>query len=472
MAVSLRREQPVELLIDTLAFGGAGLGKYTDEDGRARATFVHNVVPGDRILAALTKIKPSYLEARLLKVVEPSPLRISPRCAHFELCGGCRWQSLDYADQLRFKEEQVFDTLQHIGGFSSEFLEGIRRPIAGCEDPWNYRNKMEFSFGTDAGGAVQLGLHLPERRYDVFDLTECFLPSSVFALVVKEVRAWVHGEGLTVHHGRFNKGLLKNLMVREGKNTGELMVVLITSAEEFPEGALERLTERLTAVAPALTSLQVMQQITQRGQKTRRTSRVVGGAPVIHETLQLKTERKLEFEISPESFFQPNTRQAQVLYELALTLAELDGTQTVYDLYCGTGTIGLFCAGSAKEVIGIEVVEEAVVNARDNARKNGIENARFLVGDVGKELARAADVPLPEVVMVDPPRAGLSPDTVPRVAELGAERIVYVSCNPSTLARDLALFATHGYTADAIQPVDMFPHTAHIETVARLRRLG
>lgn len=394
--------------------------------------------------------------------------------------------------------------LQHLGGFSREVLigdgrrPGVTQPIIGCVEPWAYRNKMEFSFGEEGNGeqgtkpalAGRLGLHLPGRRYDVFDLEECFLPSERFAKVVRVVRDFARTEKLMVHHSKRGEGFLRNLILREGQNTGEFMVNLVTSNEEFPAGVKERFVERLmegVGSAGPITSLLWTRVKQGKGRTTTRSTTVLAGSPILHEELRLpgspagQAGAVLRFDIAPDAFFQTNTFQAEKLYGEVVRAAGLTGKEIVYDLYCGTGTIGLFCAPSAKQVYGVELNADAAENGRQNAEHNEILNITFVESDVGKfvKSPRTAsrpdrdethEIPPPDVIIVDPPRAGLVGDSPHHVAALKAPRLVYVSCNPATLARDLRFFADAGYELIRVQPVDMFPQTTHIETVAALQK--
>lgn len=453
--MQLKKGEIITLKIEKLAFGGAGIGKW-----EGRVCFVNDTVPGDTVEASLTKIKPKMMEARLTRIVEPSPMRVKPRCPHFKECGGCAWQFLPYEKQLEFKESQVRETLQHLGGFSGEEV----RPILGCAEPWNYRNKMEFSFGMSAEGQLMLGLHLPERRYDVFDLKECLLCTPVAAEIVARALEWGQRQKLTVFDNHHEDGLLRNLVIREGKNTGELMVNLVTSENSFP--CVESFRELLQG-DERITSLVWTTVMQRRGTPTWRETKILSGRGAIFEKMRLESGAELKFEIAPDAFFQPNTFQAEQLYAEALRAAQLTGQETVYDLYCGTGTIGLFCAHRAARVVGIEINKNAIFNARENAERNNIKNAEFFVGDTAKTLAEQ-NLSSPDVIIVDPPRAGLEGDTPEQIAALGAKRIVYVSCNPATLTRDAKTLTQHGYKLEYVQPVDMFPHTYHIENVALL----
>jgi len=282
---------------------------------------------------------------------------------------------------------------------------------------------------------------------------------------VKLVRKWANKEGLVVFDNHHQDGLLRNLVIREGKNTGELMVNLVTSENSFP--CIDSFRE-LFADNKRVTSLIWTTMMQRRGTPTWRESKTLLGNDVIYEEMKLPNGASLKFEIAPDAFFQPNTLQAEQLYAEALKAADLTGGETVYDLYCGTGTIGLFCAHQAAQVIGIEINKNAIQNARENADRNQIKNADFFVGDTSKAL-KEHDLPPPDVIIVDPPRAGLQGDTPEKVAKLGAKRIVYVSCNPATLTRDIKTFTKNGYNLEYVQPVDMFPHTYHIENVALLK---
>lgn len=469
----LKKQQIVQVEIDKLAFGGAGVGKcVTPEEPAANGmvTFVPNTIPGDSIQAALTKIKKNHLEGQLHKILVPSPLRIEPRCKHFGVCGGCTWQNLDYEKQVEFKTTTVKETLVHLGGFTVEEVDAFVCPMLACPSPWYYRNKMELSFDQPSEGSLELGFHLPKRRHEVFQLEECFLQSERLPKIVKQVRDFSNAHGLSVFRDRTASGLLRNLIIREGKNTGELMINLVTSHEDFPQKDAFKTHFTTGEWEGQVTSL-IWTQIHQaRGYRTRRANTLLAGRETITEEMTLENGKTLRFDISPESFFQPNTHQAERLYATVVEMAQLKGTETVYDLFCGTGTIGLFCANKAQQVYGIELIPDAVENAKKNALRNEIENVQFFVGDVGELLTKKAPEgsASPDVVIVDPPRAGLEGIVPEQVAQLGAATIIYVSCNPTTLARDLKLFGMFDYKVEAVQPVDMFPQTYHIENVVRL----
>lgn len=453
MEIRRKKGSEIELKIDDLVFGGRGIGQL---DGWK--VFVADTVPGDVVRARLMKIKKGYGEARLMEVLEPSSLRTAARCKHFVTCGGCKWQFLPYAEQVNFKESQIRDIVERLAELPSEKV----LTILPCSEPWFYRNKMELSFGEGNDGAM-LGFYPPGYHYEVFDLEECHLMAPWMAEIAARVREFAHKYDLSEYNSRTNEGLLRNLILREGKNTGEVMVNLVTSSELFDYA--DEFTA-LFADYERVTSLYWTTVHQVKGQKTWREEKLLAGKEVLTEALMLEDGSRLEFDIRPQAFFQTNTLQAQVLYSEVLAAAGLTGKETVFDLYCGTGTIGLFCAHKAKHVYGIEVNESAVENARSNAAHNKIENASFFLGTVESQLANLEAAP--DVVIVDPPRSGLGEKVVQKTAAFGAARIVYVSCNPTTMARDLAWFAELGYETQQIRPVDMFPHTHHVECVSLL----
>lgn len=453
----------MELRIDSLAFGGQGVARYAMDD-RQFTIFVEGTVPGDKVKVRIGGRKRNHAFGYVDMFVEKAPNRVEPRCRHFGLegdrCGGCSLQSISYEDQLKLKEQQVRDAIVRIGHLDG----GLVQPIIGLDEPWYYRNKMEFSFSKTEEGQLSLGLHVKRRHHDVVEMTECHLFSPYVGNLVKTVREFFRQRNLT------NEPELKSLVVREGKNTGEILINLVfengeaTFLDEFAALVQEFFAER-----GGLTSLYSTHITNKKGQRKRWDETLLWGKPTIRESLKIGNDNELHFDISPQAFFQPNTKQAERLFALAIEAANLSGEEVVYDLYCGAGTIALACARSAKHVYGIEINEPALNNARSNAEVNGLTNVTFAVGDVAKELPH---LPEPaDVVMVDPPRSGLFPDVVTHICEMAPQRIVYVSCNPATLARDLQRFTETGYTLERVQPVDMFPQTYHIENVALLNRV-
>lgn len=490
-----RNPRPGDLLdveIDSVADGGRGRGRWQAHVGPDRRVQRFDVrarggLPGEQVRVRVLGRKRRVLEGQVVEVLAAAPYRIPPRCDHAWRpgmtglgCGGCSLQGLTYAAQLSAKRDWVADQLAHAGFTGLE----IPPPLA-CEPPWEHRNKMEYSFG-DADGRLGLGLHPPARRYEVVDLQRCHLQSEAASALVIRVADWARSFGLAAHSDIRGDGWLRTLAVREGKRTGERLVELTTSdhaqvvcatAELPADEVVAAFAKMIEDFQPevAVHSLYWSSRRAQRGEPTRLSTRPLHGRPTLTEALSLPDGRTLRFAIHPRAFFQPNTRQAEVLYGevMAAVAAEdqLPGGR-ILDLYCGTGTIGLCLSPLADEVVGIELQPDAVRDAGRNAIANGIDNARFLCGDVGAVLAREglADAGSAEVAVVDPPRCGLSPAALALVAGIGVRRLIYVSCNPTALARDAALLRQRGYRLSAAQPVDMFPHAWHVETVARFDR--
>jgi 23S rRNA (uracil1939-C5)-methyltransferase len=439
------RGAELELTVDSLAHGGNGVARL---DGYV--VFVAGALPGDRVRAVVGKSKRAYADARAIEILEPSPDRIAPRADH----PGAPWQVLSYERQLDVKADQVGDALRRIGkldGFEQE-------PIVPALEQWRYRNKLEYSFGTAADGTLVCGFHAPGRFDEIIPLDDCLLASERGNAAREQVLAWCREQGLDAWDRRDQRGLLRNLVVREGRRTGELQVRLVTSPGALDAGSLAAAVDCDGLFWTQTTGLG---ESTQGGETKR-----LAGSKRLRERLG-----ELELLISPEAFFQTNTEMAEVLYGTAVELAGLRGHERVFDLYCGIGTIALSLATRAREVIGVEIVPAAVADAIDNARRNEITNAQFLAGDIRlalRELVEQAG--RPDVAVIDPPRAGLSQKVVRRIVEAAPKRIVYVSCNPTTLAPNAAQLVEAGYALRRIRPVDMFPQTPHIECVALLER--
>lgn len=455
------RGQIIEFDVSGLAFGGSGIGKY-----EGRTVFVEKTMPGDRVRAALKKIKPNYFEAVVVEVVRKSEDRVEAKCKYFGTCGGCQFQFMPYEKQLEHKRQQVVDCFERIG----KFVKPPVREVIGSADIYYYRNKMEFSFGYDEAMNFTLGMHIPGRKFDIMDLRECHLESVFSHEIVNATREFMMAVGWAPFKYSNGDGFLKALVIREGKRTGEVMVVLRTSTD-MPENVEEKLGEftevllKINGGEKKITSIYWSQDISERGKPRRIKEKVLYGKNVLHEKLVIGDDT-LEFEIRPQSFFQVNTFQAEILYGEVLKLATAGNHETVFDLFCGTGTIGLFLARHVEKVLGIELNEESVKAARDNARKNNIFNIDFFVGDVGKAVQSLKE--RPSLIVLDPPRMGLTEGVIEKISEFNAPGIIYVSCNPATLARDCALLREFGYELKSVQPVDMFPHTYHIENVCLL----
>ena len=443
-----RTGDELELTIDRLAHGGAGVART---DGYV--VFVRGTVPGDRVRARITKSTRSFGEADSIELLEPSADRIEPVAPH----PGAPWQVLPYERQLSEKEDQVRDALTRIGRFEQPPVE----PIVPAVEPLRYRNKLEYSFGEDEAGELVLGFHRPGRFDLIDDVSLDILASERVDELRESVKAWCREQGLDAWDRRGQLGLLRNLVLREGRRTGQVQARLVTS----PGSTFG--VDELAAVTPAESFLWT------RAGSVAETTRL-GVTEVVKGPAHIEEELAgLRLRISPDAFFQTNTEMAERLYGAAAELAGLTGRERVLDLFCGIGTIALVLALDAGEVWGVEIVEEAVADAIENARLNGVDNAKFFAGDV-----RLAMRPLleqsgrPDVVVVDPPRAGLSQKIVRRILEAEAQRIVYVSCNPTTLAPNARQMVDAGYELKTVRPVDMFPQTPHIECVALLERSG
>ncbi len=440
------RGSELELTVDRLAYGGNGVARR--EDGYV--VFVAGAVPGDRVRAVVGKAKRAYAEARAVEIIEPSPDRVAPVADH----PGAPWQVLPYERQLEAKSEQVDDALRRIGRLDGFELE----PIVGAVEQWRYRNKLEYSFGTGPGGELVCGFHAPGRFDEIVAVGDCRLASERSNAAREQVLAWCRERGLEAWDRRTQRGLLRNLVVREGRRTGQLQVRLVTTPTSLDA---DDLIDAVDADGLLWTQTEGLGESTQGG-----ATSLLAGAPRLAEELG-----DLRLEISPEAFFQTNTEMAEVLYGAAAELAGLRGHERVFDLYCGIGTIALTLAARAREVIGVEIVEQAVADAIHNARLNEVVNASFFAGDIRlalRELVERAG--RPDVCVIDPPRAGLSQKVVRRVIEASPKRIVYVSCNPTTLAPNAAQLVEAGWRLQRVRPVDMFPQTPHIECVALLDR--
>ena len=462
-----KRGEILSLTIDDLAYGGEGVGRA---DGYV--VFVPGGLPGDRLQVRLVQARSRFGRGAIEAVIEPSPQRVEAPCPYFGRCGGCRLQHVAYPAQLAYKTKQVADALERLGGLRDVPL----RPIIGAEEIFGYRNKMEFTVarprrgaGTEADsarGGLVVGLHETERYDAVLDIDRCLLQSDRMNALLAEARAFFVDRGLTVYEQDTGEGLLRFLMLREGRHTGELMTNVVTSAPAVSELAL--LVARLQAREAGTTSVILNVNPKKASVAVGVEEHLLGGRDHIRERVG-----GLTFRVSANSFFQTNTRQAERLFDLVVESTGLTGTETVIDLYSGTGAISLLLARRARWVYGVELAQAAVDDAGANAAANGITNCTFLAGEVRFVLpSLIAKGVTAEVVVADPPRAGFHPKALHALITLGARRIVYVSCNPTTLARDLGELSRGGYRVEWVQPVDMFPHTPHIEAVARLERVA
>jgi 23S rRNA (uracil1939-C5)-methyltransferase len=472
--MEIKKDDIIEVTIESTGFEGKSVARL-----EGLVVFVEGAIAGDTVKAKVYKTKKKYAEAKMTEIVIPSPQRTAARCKYFGVCGGCKWQHVEYATQLKYKQQHVIDALERIGGFKDLNI----LPIIGSEDQFYYRNKLEFSFAdkpwwTEKDMAelreregiannFAVGFHVPQRWDKVLNIDECFLQSELCTGILNAVREFALKNNIPAFSPETESGYFRNLVIREGKNTGDVMVNLVTF-EDSPE-VMEQLAAVLKQKFPEITT--IINNVTKRKSQVAlgEYEKIYYGDGIIHDKLG-----KYLFQISANSFFQTNTKQAERLYTIAKEYAALKPTDIVYDLYCGTGSIGIFISDSVQQVIGIELVESSIQNARKNAELNGVTNCEFIAGDLKdlltKEVEWRSRFAHPDVIIVDPPRSGMHPKAVEELGKMSVPSIVYVSCNPATLARDLQLLAKDGYIVEAVQPVDMFPHTYHIECVVKLRR--
>lgn len=464
----VKRGDTVELQISALAFEGGGIGEI---DGLK--IFVEGAFPGDTVSAYVFKSKKNYAEARLIEILKPSEDRITPRCEYVGTCRGCQMQEIPYDKQVDIKKSHIEDCLSRIGGFKDIKVS----EIIPSKDNFFYRNKMEFSFGYDADKNFTLGMHAPNRKFDILDLKRCYLESEFSIAIVALVRKFSKDHGFIPFNFGNGEGDFRSLYIREGKRTGEVMVNIVVS-DNVSQKTIDDISllasqlSNLKSVAEGeedkkIVSVYMTKVISKKGVPRSDRSYLLYGKASISEKMVID-DQTLNFDIYPSSFFQVNTFQAEELYRIVRDFAMEKSQGVVFDLFCGTGTIGLFLSKHVHQVIGVELVEDAVKAARENALKNGIFNADFYLGDVFKKLSEIRE--RPSLVVVDPPRAGLSEKSILKLNEFSPSQIIYVSCNPATLARDLKIFSEFGYRIKKIKAVDMFPHTYHIETVVLIEK--
>ena len=469
---SLQKNQLVDLDVTGLAFGGKGIAKIDDF-----VVFVRGAVPGDVVRARVLRRKKRYAEARVEELLEPSPDRCRARCSAFGACGGCVWQDLAYESQLKYKASQVRESLEHLGGLTDFEL----RPILGMTSPWRYRNRADFSIGMVDEEPV-VGFR-PAGRWDsVLPLSECHLLEKPIEAVRETVQDWLREKRIPGWDPREGRGFARHLLARSSQNGGELLVSLVTADSKLADG--DELVQRLRAAHPQLVGVAHAVNEGRAELSAGLPYTVLWGRPFLLEKVADVT-----LKVSLNAFFQTNSQMTQQLYALVAEAcgisdrtqrprATASGGSVVWDLFCGVGSIGLTLAPGAKAVLGIEAVSSAVEDAQQNARLAEVENDHFLEGDVAQILRQLtegsrrlpAHLQTPDVIVVDPPRAGLGRKAVARIGEVGAASIVYVSCNPTTLAPDLAGLKEYGYSLQHVTPVDMFPHTPHVECVASLKR--
>jgi 23S rRNA (uracil1939-C5)-methyltransferase len=452
MGQPVTKGEIVKLNLVDIAYGGDAVGRH---DGFA--IFVPGGIEGEQVLAQIKQVKKNYARGELIKVVESAESRQDADCPDYHLCGGCQVQHINYQNQLEYKRQMVVDAMERIGGLEVEI-----NPVKGMEHPYYYRNKAQFPFGK-AEEEVITGFYAA-GSHELVDVADCKIQHPLINRIVRKAEELVSDWELPIYQEAAHTGLLRHLVVRVGVCTNQAMAVLVAT-EEIPQA--QKLAQELMEKVPELIS--VYQNI--NPEKTNvvlgeKTEKLAGEDYIIDYIGNVK------YQISPQSFFQVNTSQAKVLYEQVLDYADLTGEEVVVDAYCGLGSISLYLASSAQEVYGIEVIDEAVKMANKNADLNGITNCYFKAGTVKEMLPSLAENVIPGVVVVDPPRKGCKEEVLETFADLNPERIVYVSCDPTSLARDLKRLNKLGYEAEAIQPVDMFPQTYHIENVALIKSIN
>ncbi|MCI5621103.1 MAG: 23S rRNA (uracil(1939)-C(5))-methyltransferase RlmD [Lachnospiraceae bacterium] len=454
----MKKDDLVTLTIEDIGHDGEGIGKVM-----GMTLFVKDALPGDVIQAKIMKMKKTYGYARLMEILSPSLNRVEPRCEHHKRCGGCQLQALSYESQLKFKEEKVRNNLIRIGGFTNPPV----RPTLGMKEPYRYRNKAQYPIGVDREGKPVAGFYAA-RTHSIIPVEDCVLGKQGNGEILRIVLQIMEEKHISAYNEQTGKGCIRHVLIRYGEHTGEWMVCLVINEKKLPCG--EIFAQRLSQI-PGMTSITVNVNREKTNVILGSHTETIWGQGYITDFIG-----DISFQISPQSFYQVNPGQTRVLYEKALEYAGLTGNETVWDLYCGIGTISLFLAQKAKKVYGVEIVPQAIENARDNAKRNHIGNAEFFVGKAEEvypaycrehgEDARA------EVIVVDPPRKGCEESLLEMMCQMSPKRIVYVSCDSATLARDLKYLAAHGYELVEVQPVDQFGQTVHVESVILMQYCG
>ncbi len=473
----------VTVTIEDMGAEGEGIGKV---DGFT--LFIKDAVIGGTVEAKIMKSKKHYAYARLEKVLQPSPFRTQPRCSYHKQCGGCQIQALDYKKQLEFKQSKVRNNLVRIGGFEEDFIDGIMEPIVGMEEPYHYRNKAQYPVGTDKNGSVITGFYAG-RTHSIIANTNCYLGLPVNEKILHIILSHMKKYGITAYNEETGQGLVRHILIRTGFTSKEIMVCLVLNKKKAHSTCQEEFMPSQGEFLQALSRVEGMASVSV-SINTEKTNVIMGkeihciwGSLTIQDTIHVRdmqrdgypfTGQELTFKISPLSFYQVNPVQTEKLYSLALEYAGLTGRETVWDLYCGIGTISLFLAAGAKQVYGVEIVPQAIQDAKENAQRNGIKNAEFFVGKAEEVLPRKYEEEgiYADVIVVDPPRKGCDEACLKTMLRMRPERIVYVSCDSATLARDLRVLCDGGYELKKARPTDMFGQTVHVETVCLLERKG
>ncbi len=474
----MKKNDSIELKIEDMGVDGEGIGKY-----EGMTFFVKDAVIGDTIRAGITKLKKNYGYARVQEILEPSPYRVQPECPLYARCGGCQIQAMDYRQQLCYKQKKVRGNLIRIGGFAPELIDSVMEEIVGMEQPYRYRNKAQFPIGADRDGMPVAGFYAA-RTHNIIPVEDCKLGVTQNEQILGVVLSYMRENGVRPYDETTGRGLVRHVLIRYGFTSKELMVCLVINRETLPQE--KKLVDALCKIE-GMTSISVNINRKNTNVILGEETRTVWGSDYITDQIHLRdcdhdfalTDTAIAYHISPQSFYQVNPGQTEKLYSLALSYAGLTGRETVWDLYCGIGTISLFLAQKAGKVYGVEIVPQAIEDARSNAALNGITNALFFVGKAEEVLPEFyekesrkpdADMLHPDVIVVDPPRKGCDEKCLETMLRMKPERIVYVSCDPATLARDLKILCEGGYELRKVRPVDQFGHTTHVETVVLLSK--
>ena len=458
-----------------MGVGGEGIGKY-----EGMTFFVKDALIGDTIKARATKLKKNYGYARAEEIIIPSPYRVVPECPLHRQCGGCQIQALSYEEQLAFKKQKVKNNLMRIGGFAEEEVDAVMLPAVGMEYPYRYRNKAQFPVGYDKAGNLVMGFYAA-RSHQIIPVKDCLLGVKENEPILAAVMQWMSDYQIPAYDENTGKGVVRHILIRYGFTTKEIMVCLIINANKLLQK--EALVEALRQIE-GMTSISINSNLEKTNVILGKETQCIWGMPYITDYIHLRntqdfslTDTAIAYHISPQSFYQVNPVQTEKLYSTALEFAQLTGKESVWDLYCGIGTISLFLSQKARQVYGVEIVPQAIEDAKNNARLNGITNAQFFVGKAEEVLPEfyeksAGDEEMrhPDVIVVDPPRKGCDEQCLSTMLAMKPERIVYVSCDSATLARDLRILVDGGYELKKVQAFDQFAHTTHVETVVLLSK--
>ena len=456
----LKRGQEIELVISDLAFGGQGISKVDD-----LIFFVKDAIPGQKVLTKVSRVKKKYVETYKIKTLKQSADEIDPKCNHFKYCGGCTLQQLNYEKQIYYKQQQVYDILTKIGEIKNPKINDI----IPCEKTFYYRNKMEYTFSgnpwyvdNETYDDVIIGLHVPKRFDKILSIDECHINDPIFNHLNKAVKICVNKFNIEPYDVRKHIGFLRFLVLRIGVHTNEVMVNLVTSGykPKLIEPIVDLIKDKFPEVKSIVNTINANKNNTATG-----NTKLIHGESYINEKIG-----DYIFKVSANSFFQTNSYQVKTLYDYIVKTGEFKKNDIVYDLYCGTGTIGIYISPYVKKVYGIEIIEDAITDAKFNAKQNNIKNAFFYASDMKDFFTnKETKIDKPDTIIIDPPRPGLHPDVIQDIKTLSPSKIIYVSCNPSTQARDIKILLEDSYKISDIQPIDMFPHTPHIECIITLK---